>query len=217
MSLYNSLLSKAEDIYLAMLSKKKGSEVKECRPPKEQLKFEGFNENLTKNIKLKKAIKKEQVEGEKTKQLLIEQDRQKTLSLFYHFDQTADIKENSYEFLEIKRNYPFFLTVKNEVFDEEEYGYSFLDCTFNETKTQNYRGYLIVTYKRILFVSEDFSIIKKFSFASISNVRSLNNMLLENNLIFQYGKRHLEFNKSSDFEQVKKAGSFIRKFSNLSI
>lgn len=225
MGLYSKLCYKVEDVFILMLSKKKDPEeiknkVRNYRSQKEQLRLEKRDQNLIETEERKKLLRAKQAEREKAKQekekekqSATELEHQKTLSLFYHFDQTADIKVDSYEYKAIQKNRPFFSAVKNRIFEADEYGWTFIACEFDKTKTKEYQGYLIVTNKRVWFVSSDISVVEKFRYQTIHNVQWFNDSLIEKGLYIQYGKRRLEFDEIYDVEQMKKVGNWILKLS----
>jgi hypothetical protein len=128
----------------------------------------------------------------------------------------VDIKGMSYtqyEFNEVKRNKYFFESLLERVFDDGERGLTFLHCEFDKTKKKEIRGYLVVTNKRVLFLTKDLNFMDKFRYQTIINVSWFKDGFIERGLYIQYGKRKLEFDEIYDAEQMKRVGNLILNLS----
>lgn len=207
MGIYRKICYKVEDAFIKMLSKGKDpveikQKVADFRTKQEALKVEKKKALEAKRIEKEQAIKEKQ-----------QIKHQETVSLLKNFVSGKFHPYNDYEFNAINKDPNFFRSVKDRVFEADEVGITFLYCEYDKTKSKEYRGYLFVTDKRVWFVAKNMTMVDKFRYQTIHDVKWFKDGLVEKGLFIQYGKRRLEFDEIFDKNQMQRVANMILRLS----
>ncbi|MBM7605590.1 vacuolar-type H+-ATPase subunit I/STV1 [Metabacillus crassostreae] len=217
--MYRSVCYKVEDVFVKLISKKLDSEqvtlkVESYRKLNEEVKALKKEENVKKVEALKKKQSEQKAENEKIRQEKEAKEKQEVLSILDQIVDTENLGYTQYEFKEVKRNKQFFISLIDRVFEPKEKGLTFLCCEFDKSSKREIKGYLVVTNKRVLFLTKDLNHMEKFRYQTIINVSWFKDGLLERGLHIQYGKKKLEFDEIFDMEQLKRVGDLILSLSS---
>lgn len=219
MGLYRSVCYKVEDVFVKLISKKLDSEqvtqkVESYRKLNVEAKALKKEENVKKVEALKKKQAEQKAENEKIRKEKEAKEKQEVLSILDQVVDTENLEFTQYEFNEVKRNKQFFNSLIDRVFEPKEQGLTFLYCEFDKSSKREIKGYLVVTNKRVLFLTKDLNHMEKFRYQTIINVSWFKDGLLERGLYIQYGKKKLEFDEIFDMEQMKRVGDLILNLSS---
>ncbi|MGM7719180.1 PH domain-containing protein [Metabacillus sp. Hm71] len=218
MGVYRSICYKVEDAFVKLITKKQEPEqvkekVEKYRIEKEAEKVRKKRESAEKMEKLKKEQEEKRADNERIRQEKEAKEKQEILTLLAKVVDTDNMNYTQYEFNEIKRNKQFFTALYERVFESNEKGLTFLFCEYDKSSKKEIKGYLIVTNKRVLFLTKDLNYMEKFRYQTIINVNWFKDGLLERGLRIQYGKRKLEFDEIFDVDQMNRVGDLILKLS----
>jgi len=219
MGVYRSICYKVEDAFVKLITKKEEPEqvkekVEKYRIEKEAGKTRKKKETAEKMEKLKKEQAEKRAENERIRQEKEANEKQEVLTLLAKVVDIDNMSYTQYEFNEVKRNKQFFNALYERVFESNEKGLTFLFCEYDKSSKKEIKGYLIVTNKRVLFLTRDFNHMEKFRYQTIINVNWFKDGLLERGLRIQYGKRKLEFDEIFDVDQIKRVGDLILNLSS---
>jgi hypothetical protein len=156
-------------------------------------------------LRAQQALQREQREA---------QERAEIEALLASFVDVPTMNYTQYEWNELRRNKRFFEAVSSRVFEPGERGLTFLYCEFDKSSRKEFRGYLIVTNKRVYFLRTDLQFVEKFRYQTIHDVRWFADGFVERGLRIQYGTRKLEFDEIYDNEQMLRVGNLILKLSS---
>lgn len=219
MGVYRSICYKVEDAFVKLITKKEEPEqvkekVEKYRIEKDAEKARKKKETAEKMEKLKKEQAEKRAENERIRQEKEANEKQEVLTLLAKVVDIDNMSYTQYEFNEIKRNKQFFNALYERVFESNEKGLTFLFCEYDKSSKKEIKGYLIVTNKRVLFLTRDLNHMEKFRYQTIINVNWFKDGLLERGLRIQYGKRKLEFDEIFDVDQIKRVGDLILNLSS---
>jgi len=221
MGIYQTVCYKVEDLFIKMLTKKQ-------KPEDVKLKVENYRKQQSEKRDRKKAIQQAKVEEEKKKLEMqrVEQERirqekevkekQEIESILEKVVDPTRMNYTFYEYQLVQRNKEFFIELPKRVFDTNEVGLTFLSCEFDKSSKKEILGFLIVTNKRVLFLTEDFTYMDKFRYQTIINITGFNDGILEKGIYMQYGKRRLEFDEIYDKDQMHRVVNLILSLSGKS-
>lgn len=218
MGLYRSVCYKVEDVFVKLISKKLDSEqvaqkVESYRKLKEDASALKKEENAKKIEAIKKKQAEQKAENEKNRKEKEAKEKQEVLSILSQVVDLDNMEYTQYEYNEVKRNKQFFKALYERVFESNEKGLTFLYCEFDKSSKREIKGYLVVTNKRVLFLTKDLNHMEKFRYQTIINVSWFKDGLLERGLHIQYGKKKLEFDEIFDINQMKRVGNLILRLS----
>jgi hypothetical protein len=219
MGVYRSICYNVEDAFVKLITKKQNPEqvtqkVDKYRRKKEADKARKKKENAEKMEKLKKEQVEKRAENQKIRQEKEAKEKQEIISILAKVVDIDNMNYTQYEFNEVKRNKQFFSSLYERVFESNEKGLTFLFCEYDKSSKKEIKGYLIVTNKRVLFLTRDLNHMEKFRYQTIINVNWFKDGLLERGIRIQYGKRKLEFDEIFDREQMKRVGDLILNLSS---
>ncbi|WP_338749880.1 PH domain-containing protein [Bacillus sp. FJAT-52991] len=219
MGIYRSICYKVEDVFIKLLTKGQDpvavkQKVTEFRTQKEALKLEKKKEAQAQSEERKKIQEAKRAEKERLAKEKAEQEHQATLALLSNFVAEEIHTYTDYEYRAVSKNPTFFKSVKDRVFEANEQGITFLECEYDKTKTKEYPGYLFVTNKRVWFVAKNMTMIDKFRYQTIYDVKWFKDGLMEKGLYIQYGKRRLEFDEIFDKDQMQRVANLILNLSS---
>ncbi|QNF29647.1 PH domain-containing protein [Metabacillus elymi] len=219
MGVYRSICYKVEDAFIKLITKKQEPEqvtqkVENYRKQKEEEKARKKKENAEKMEELKKQQSENRAENERIRQEKEAKEKQEVLSLLSKVVDVDNMNYTQYEFNEVKKNKQFFNALYERVFESNEKGLTFLFCEYDKSSKKEIKGYLIVTNKRVLFLTRDLNQMEKFRYQTIININWFKDGLLERGLRIQYGKRKLEFDEIFDVDQMKRVGDLILNLSS---
>lgn len=201
-----------------MTKKQNPEQVKETvetyRSNKESLALQKKEAKKAQQEELRKIQEQKRIEQEQLKIEQEEKERQEIESILKLVVDTQNMSYTNYEFNEVKKNKHFFTNLISRVFEENEQGLTFIYCEYDKSSKTEIKGYLVVTSKRVLFLTKDLNYMDKFRYQTIINVNWFNDGLIEKGLKIQYGKRRLEFDEMYDFEQLKRVGNLILNLSS---
>jgi hypothetical protein len=163
----------------------------------------------------KRIQREEQIKLLETQRL--EQEARERAEVESILEKVVDIQAlnyTQYEYNEVKRNAAFFRNLISRVFEKDEQGLTFVFCEFDKSSKREIQGYLLVTNKRVLFLTKSLSFMDKFCYQTIINVTWFKDSAVEKGLYIQYGKKRLEFDEIYDFQQLKRVGDLILKLSS---
>ncbi|MGQ4668010.1 cell envelope integrity protein TolA [Metabacillus halosaccharovorans] len=219
MGVYRSICYKVEDAFVKLIAKKKDPEQVKEKVEKYRVEIEAEKarkkiESAEKLEKLKEEQAEKKAENERIKQEKEAKEKQEILTLLSRVVDIDNMNYTQYEFNEIKRNKQFFNALYESVFESNEKGLTFLFCEYDKSSKNEIKGYLIVTNKRVLFLTRDLNHMEKFRYQTIINVNWFKDGLLERGLRIQYGKRKLVFDEIFDVDQMKRVGDLILHLSS---
>ncbi|MBD1382337.1 PH domain-containing protein [Metabacillus arenae] len=214
MGIYRTFCYNVEDIFVKLITKKQDHEqvtqkVENYRKQKEDEKARKKKENLEKMEALKKKEVEKRLENERIKRENEAKEKQEVLTLLSKVVDIDNMNYTTYEFDEVRRNKEFFKALDERVFEKNEIGLTFLFCEFNKLSKKEIKGYIVVTNKRILFLTKDLDHMEKFRYQTIINVSWFKDGILEKGLHIQYGKKKLKFDEIFDLDQLKRVGDQI--------
>lgn len=218
MGIYRQVCYKVEDVFIKLLAKGKdpneiNQKVMEFRSQKEAIKTEKKRHAQAQSDERKRAQEAKRQEKERIAREKAQQKHQETLSLLSNFVDEEVHRYTEYEYRAVDKHTAFFKSVKDRVFEVNERGITFLNCEFDKSKTKEYKGYLFVTDKRVWFVANNLSIVEKFRYQTIHDVKWFKDGLIEKGLYIQYGKRRLEFDEIFDKDQMQRVAKTILRLS----
>lgn len=221
MGLYRTICFKVEDIFITMMTRKQNSaEVKEkVEAFRNRKAIEKERKRFESEAKLAEQRRIQEKNRAEQERLRKEREVKEKIEIEALLTKVIDVENMSYtqyEYNEVRKNKPFFQALHDRVFEENESGLTFLHCEFDKSKKKEIKGYLVVTNKRVLFLTKDLNHIDKFRYQTIINVSWFKDGLIERGLYIQYGKRKLEFDEIYDTEQMKRVGDLILRLSSKS-
>lgn len=202
---YRTVCYKVEDVFVKVLSKKK-DEI-EVREKVEEYRIKKGNK---KNRK-KEGIKKQTEELHKQETIKREKEHEEVLNLLSSVIKLGENGYTQYEYNEVETNKTFFKQLITTIYEQDEFGISFLFCEFNKTRKNEIKGYLLVTNKRILFITKSFDFQQKFRYQTVKDVQWFKDGTLERGLTIQYGTKILKFDEIFDSNQVQRIVNIITK------
>lgn len=219
MGVYKSICYKVEDAFVKLITKKQDpkqvtQKVENYRKQKEEEKIRKKKENDEKIEELKKKQAEKRAENERIRKEKEVKENEEVLALLAKVVDVENMNYTQYEFNEVKKNKLFFKSLYERVFEKNEKGLTFLFCEFDKSSKREIKGYLIVTNKRVLFLTKDLNHMEKFRYQTIINVNWFKDGILERGLRIQYGKRKLEFDEIFDVDQMKRVGDLILNLSS---
>jgi hypothetical protein len=137
------------------------------------------------------------------------QERAEIEALLGLFVDIPSMNYTQYEWNEVRRNMRFFEAVSSRVFEPGEKGLTFIYCEFDKSSRREFRGYLIVTNKRVYFLRTDLQFVEKFRYQTIHDVRWFADGFVERGLRIRYGSRKLEFDEIYDIDEILLVGNLI--------
>ncbi|MGP4079995.1 PH domain-containing protein [Pseudalkalibacillus sp. R45] len=205
MGIYQKVCYKVEDVFVNILTKKED-------PKLVREKVTSYRTEKEKKKAIKKAeLEEKRAHYKKEQELKEEQEKQEVLAILSKVVDINQLEYSQYEYQEVKRNKAYFESVLQNIFEKDEYGFTFLACEFDKSSKKETKGYLFATNKRVWFVgnkyNSDFQ--QKFRYQTIKNVQWFKDGLLERGLKMQYGVKKLEFDEIFDFEQMKRFGDLV--------
>ncbi|MFB6468745.1 PH domain-containing protein [Cytobacillus sp. Hz8] len=205
MGVYQKICYVVEDMFVKIIAKNQNND-------DVQEKVRVYRERVE---EYKSRKKKEQLERIQEKKRVAEQKREeekkRVLKTLAHVVDIEQLDYTTYEYNEVKRNASFFNSICNQYFEGDEKGVTFLQCEFDKSSKQEIKGYLIVTNKRVLFISLNGMLIQKFRYQTIKHVIPSKDGILEKGISIQYGVKRLEFDEIFDSEQMKRVMTIINK------
>ncbi|WP_129692237.1 PH domain-containing protein [Gottfriedia acidiceleris] len=138
-----------------------------------------------------------------------EQEKQRIQSVLSRMVDVKNLDYTQYEYNEVKRNEAFFKWVYNNIFETGEQGLTFINCEFDKSKKKEIKGFLIATNKRVWFIDNSQTMVRKFRYQTIKDVSWFKDGMLEKGLYLQYGVKRLEFDEIFDTNQMKRIGNTI--------
>ncbi|WP_347552932.1 PH domain-containing protein (plasmid) [Pseudalkalibacillus hwajinpoensis] len=205
MGVYRTVCYKVEDVFVRVLSRKQDSETITMKVMDYRGSKEAQKARKKEKAQQRAAVAQQQKERKK------EQEHQEVLGLIAKVMNLNKNDYTKYEYNEIKRNKSFFTNLVATVYEPGEYGFCFLKCEFDMSKTKELKGYLIVTNKRVWFISNDFRTQQKFRYQTIKDVNWFKDGMLEKGLKIQYGTKKLEFDEIFDEKQMQRVASKIKQ------
>lgn len=214
MGIYQKICYTVENVFVKLLTKNQDPaivqvKVSDFRTHKETLVAQKKAERTEKQEEQNRIRAERRAQEEKLKQEQEERERQAVLSLLSGVVDPAHMNYTPYEYREVKQNKAFFSALIQQVLEKGEKGLTFLHCEFDKSKHREIRGYLIVTTKRVLFLTKDLSFMEKYRYQTIINVNWFKDGFAERGLYIQYGKKRLEFDEIYDREQMNRVGNLI--------
>lgn len=214
MGIYQTVCHKIEDVFVKVLTRKHDSEqvkikVESYRKQKDEEKIQKKAVRQAKDEEQQKQLEKKRAEQERIHKENEAREKQEIENILSPIVDPEEMTYTSYEYQEVKRNKAFFNELPKRVFEPNEKGLTFLFCEFDKSSKKEIKGYLIVTNKRVLFLTKDFTFMDKYRYQTIINVNWFKDGLLERGIYIQYGKRRLEFDEIYDSEQLKRVGNLI--------
>lgn len=207
MSIFQKLVRKADELYIKATSKDSTPEEIERKIHE---KANQRQQDVTRRQEEAEIRRREQ---ECLKQERLEKEKHETLAVLSHVVDIEQLDYTAYEYNEVKRNRSFFSDVEQRVFENGEVGLSFLGCEFDKSSKKEFKGYLFVTNKRVIFIDRRLQNFHKFRYQTIINVNWFHDGILEKGLYIQYGQKRLEFDEIYDTEQMKRVGDLILRMS----
>lgn len=214
MGIYRQVCYKVEDVFIKLLAKGKDPneidrKVTAFRSQREAIKMEKKRQSQAQSDERKRAQEAKREERERIAREKAQQRHQETLSLLSNFVAKEIHRYTEYEYRAVDKHAAFFKSIKDRVFEANERGITFLNCEFDKSKTKEYKGYLFVTDKRVWFVANNLSVVEKFRYQTIHDVKWFKDGLMEKGLYIQYGKRRLEFDEIFDKNQMQRVANII--------
>lgn len=214
MGIYRTVCHKVEDIFVKVLTKKQDSaviteKVSQYRSQKEKAIQEKKEKRKKKQDEQKHIQLQKREEQEKQQRELEEIERKETEALISKVMENGGLGYSQYEYNEIKNHKQFFQSLALRVFEANETAQAFIFCEYDKSSKKEFKGYLIATNKRVLFLTKDLNHMDKFRYQTIINVNWFKDGIIERGLRIQYGKRKLEFDEIFDQDQLQKMGNTI--------
>ncbi|PLR75958.1 hypothetical protein CU633_17975 [Bacillus sp. V3-13] len=214
MGIYRTVCHKVEDIFVKVLAKNQDpamvkERVVQYRAEKEKLSQERKASKQQKRAEQQQLQLQRREEKEAQRRQQEERERREVEALISKVLDNSGQGYSLYEYNEIKKNKPFFLSLVQRVFEPNEKALTFIFCEFDKSSKKEIKGYLIPTNKRVLFLTKDLNHMDKFRYQTVINVNWFKDGILERGLKIQYGKRKLEFDEIYDQDQMQKVGNTI--------
>jgi hypothetical protein len=218
MGIYRKLCYLVEDGFVKLLGKNQDKQLIKTKVISYRTKVESEIAKKKEEANKRQAEQKRIQDARIAEQRRIQEENRKreeeaVLSILSKVVDVKGMSYTKYEFNEVKKNKHFFESLVARVFEDGERGLTFLHCEFDKSKKREIRGYLVVTNKRVLFLTKNLNFMDKFRYQTIINVSWFKDGFVERGLYIQYGKRKLEFDEIFDAEQMKRVGNLILNLS----